>query len=165
MLHIGLVSNALCRQPSGSGAFTSPVPAPTAEDISDRLTRVGSKPPSRTATLRRSDRSRSRARNHVSAAVIVHDDFAEDPQEEEVDEPMRDVTTEHEQEPSARPPSSRARKTKETQLRLGVGRPVVAGGEGARTITKPPSVARGRRGKNSRSLPTLQPTIAEEGVC
>lgn len=80
---------------------------------------------------------------------------------EEQDEPMLDVEPEPEQDARTRPPNSRTRKAKSLHFKLGVGRPVAAGGNGARTVTKPPSVARGRRGGTSRSLPNLEPTITE----
>lgn len=53
------------------------------------------------------------------------------------------------------------RKAKDVQTRLGKGRPVVAGGSGARKITKAFSKGNGRRAKTSM---VLHPPIAEEGT-
>lgn len=62
-------------------------------------------------------------------------------------------------------PSTRTRKAKDTQLRLGVGRPVIAGGAGARTVTKPVSGSRGsRRGKGSQRVRPREDDIPEEGI-
>jgi hypothetical protein len=62
-------------------------------------------------------------------------------------------------------PATRTRKAKDTQTRLGKGRPVIAGGTGARAVTKSVSVSRGsNRGKGSRTgVKLAQETIIEEG--
>jgi hypothetical protein len=52
------------------------------------------------------------------------------------------------------------RKAKDTQFRLGVGRPMVAGGSGARTVT---NVSKGK-GLLARNVTQSQPTIIEEGA-
>lgn len=58
-------------------------------------------------------------------------------------------------------PATRTRKAKTTQLKLGVGRPAVAGGVGARAVTKSDSLPKVKRGKPSRvGRPTEEP-IAE----
>lgn len=59
---------------------------------------------------------------------------------------------------STAPPNTR-RKAKDVQTRLGKGRPVVAGGSGARKITKAFSKGNGRKAKTSM---VLHPPIAEE---
>ncbi|KAL0566220.1 hypothetical protein V5O48_015794 [Marasmius crinis-equi] len=56
----------------------------------------------------------------------------------------------------------RTRKAKDTQRRLGMGRPVAAGGSGARAVTKSLSVSKSRRGKVSRSIIPVEATIPEE---
>lgn len=61
-------------------------------------------------------------------------------------------------------PSTRTRKAKDTQLRLGMGRPVLAGGEGARAVTKPVSASKSKRGKVSRTIKPAEDTIPEEGT-
>lgn len=66
-------------------------------------------------------------------------------------------------ESSPPPPTTRTRKAKDTQTRLGMGRPVIAGGSGARAVTKSISISKGgKRGKNSRSVQPVQETIPEE---
>jgi hypothetical protein len=59
------------------------------------------------------------------------------------------------------PPITRTRKAKETQLRLGVGRPKVAGGVGARAVTKSFSVPKNNK-RVSKNIKTPQTTIPEE---
>lgn len=77
-------------------------------------------------------------------------------------------------EPEARPssiqqdepvtaPVSRTRKAKDTQFRLGVGRPVIAGGAGARDVTKVASGAKGKRSQSRSAAHPTEPTIEEEG--
>ncbi|RXW24771.1 hypothetical protein EST38_g1073 [Candolleomyces aberdarensis] len=71
-----------------------------------------------------------------------------------------------EDQPSETQPSlpPRTRKAKDLQTRLGVGRPKLAGGSGARAVTKSTStsIQRGKRGKSSRMLSRVEPTIEEE---
>lgn len=72
-----------------------------------------------------------------------------------------------EPEPEPTPPlpvpaTPRTRKAKE-QTRLGVGRPVIAGGTGARAITKSISVPKRARVSKSIAQP-VQDTIMEEGM-
>ncbi|KAL4069557.1 hypothetical protein J3A83DRAFT_4247174 [Scleroderma citrinum] len=66
--------------------------------------------------------------------------------------------------PSFLPPQpTRTRKAKESQYRLGVGRPVAAGGSGARAITKSISTSRRpKRGKSSTVMEPSEATITEE---
>lgn len=58
-------------------------------------------------------------------------------------------------------PAPRTRKAKETQYRLGMGRPTLAGGKGARAITKSLSISK-KRGKGSRSMKPVEDAIQEE---
>ncbi|KAJ2928870.1 hypothetical protein H1R20_g8279, partial [Candolleomyces eurysporus] len=71
-----------------------------------------------------------------------------------------------EDQPTETQPSlpPRTRKAKDLQTRLGVGRPKLAGGSGARAVTKSTStsIQRGKRGKSSRMLSRVEPTIEEE---
>jgi regulator of replication initiation timing len=61
------------------------------------------------------------------------------------------------------PPATRTRKAKDTQTRLGVGRPRLAGGEGARAVTKSASLSRTRRAKSSKNLrKPVEDAITEE---
>ena len=69
---------------------------------------------------------------------------------------------EPQREPSVQLALPRTRKAKETQFRLGVGRPAVAGGSGARAVTKSQSVSRGTGGKVSRSIKPKEEAIQEE---
>ncbi|PFH54602.1 hypothetical protein AMATHDRAFT_52241 [Amanita thiersii Skay4041] len=72
--------------------------------------------------------------------------------------------------PSMQPQSSiptaglatRVRKAKELQRRLGVGKPVAAGGTGARVVTRSTSSSRGQHNKPSRMF-QREATIPEEG--
>jgi hypothetical protein len=61
---------------------------------------------------------------------------------------------------SPRPDQSRI--AKESQTRLGVGRPIIAGGSGARAVTKPPGLSSQKRGK-SRGIKPTEATIQEGG--
>ncbi|KAH7883713.1 hypothetical protein F5I97DRAFT_1929952 [Phlebopus sp. FC_14] len=91
-----------------------------------------------------------RPREQSSGSVIIHGEL------EEKDHPVEVKLIPGSQ-------SSRARKAKQTQYRLGVGRPVLAGGSGARTITKSVSVSRpNKRAKSGRLIQPSEATIAEE---
>lgn len=61
-------------------------------------------------------------------------------------------------------PSTRTRKAKDSQVQLGLGRPITAGGTGVRAVSKPVSASKGRRGKGSRSTKPVEDTIPEEGL-
>ncbi|KAK7064117.1 hypothetical protein R3P38DRAFT_3382780 [Favolaschia claudopus] len=117
-------------------------------------------------TTRRSVSTRqpSRVVTRISSAII-HDTDDEQDEEEEADQQVDEEETENhpEPEPEPIPPPTRTRKAKDTQTRLGVGRPVVAGGNGARAVTKSVSVAKGKRGRNSKAVkPVVEDTILEE---
>lgn len=63
-------------------------------------------------------------------------------------------------------PPPRTRKAKELQTRLGMGKPVIAGGMGARNITRSSTGSIGskaKRTKSSRSMIPMEATIIEEG--
>lgn len=61
-------------------------------------------------------------------------------------------------------PTPRTRKAKDTQYRLGVGRPIIAGGSGARAVTKSVSVSRGsKKVKSMKNVKPLEDPIAEGG--
>ncbi|KLO20563.1 hypothetical protein SCHPADRAFT_991905 [Schizopora paradoxa] len=55
---------------------------------------------------------------------------------------------------------SRVRKAKDSQYRLGVGRPAAAGGSGARSVTR--SSSKNRKNRMSRSVKLVEETIQEE---
>ena len=63
--------------------------------------------------------------------------------------------------PPPPPPVNRTRKAKETQLRLGVGRPKAVGGIGARAVTKSFSLSRGNK-RASKSVKISEDVIPEE---
>ncbi|KAK0465174.1 uncharacterized protein EV420DRAFT_944439 [Desarmillaria tabescens] len=115
-------------------------------------------PAQRTVSTRQSNRTTERL-----SSVIIHDHIEQDDDRRETsDIGSRNRWKQAETEPIApvqlHPP--RTRKAKETQSKLGVGRPVAAGGSGARAVTKSVNIANGKRGK-SRSV-KLQTTIHEE---
>ncbi|KAI0274620.1 hypothetical protein BC834DRAFT_848953 [Gloeopeniophorella convolvens] len=61
-------------------------------------------------------------------------------------------------------PATRTRKAKDAQLRLGVGRPTAAGGQGARAVTKSVSSVKGSRSKSGRTAKPATETIVEEAT-
>lgn len=158
-------------------------------DLSNRptTTKAAPTPRSRTvssATKASSRRTSGRSRGPSKSSVIVHesdsDEEEEEGEEEETEEedavaPEPDTADEADNEdpapsdaeptpPPTPPPTTRNRKAKDMQTRLGVGRPVIAGGTGARAVTKSISVPKGsKRGNISRSIPPVQETIMEEG--
>lgn len=93
--------------------------------------------------------------------MVVHDIVEEEPAMEVVQE-------EAEPEPEIEDPKEsvllkpvRTRKSKDSQTKLGVGRPKAAGGSGARAVTKSTSVPRGRGRKPSRMMSRVDATIPE----
>lgn len=93
-----------------------------------------------------------------TSSIIIHDDAvsegASDPPNH-VNENHSSHVPEHTSSPQTRARS----KAFATQTRLGVGRPVAAGGKGARAMSKSLSLTK-KRGKSSRSLPPAD-TIVE----
>ena len=91
--------------------------------------------------------------------MIVHDIDEEENQEEER---MNSITEESQQNPSLNfPVAPRTRKAKETQTRLGVGKPLAAGGQGPRAVTRSSGSSRGKEAKLSKSHKPKEPTIQE----
>ncbi|KAF8898602.1 hypothetical protein BD779DRAFT_1484766 [Infundibulicybe gibba] len=107
-----------------------------------------------------STRRSSRTGGSRISSGIVHDTDEED--EAESEGGQGDDCQPQEPPPVLPPLVTRTRKAKETQTRLGVGKPVAAGGSGPRAVTKSMSVSRGKRGKGSRSLKPTEATIPEE---
>ncbi|KAJ6519958.1 hypothetical protein C8R45DRAFT_953376 [Mycena sanguinolenta] len=113
-----------------------------------------------------STRQPSRSAPRISS-VIIHDTDDEEEEEENAQE-VDEEETENKPQPQPDPepisiPSNRTRKAKDTQTRLGVGRPVAAGGNGARAVTKSVSVAKGKRGRNSKAVKKpVEETIPED---
>lgn len=117
--------------------------------------------PPRPDTVQLPVRSTSRISSRSTVrrgSVIIHDINDRNGQQS---------TSRSSQERNAKPirlPSSQLprRKARETQYRLGVGRPIVAGGKGARAVTKSVNVSqRSRRLKNSTTLQPSEATIVE----
>ncbi|OCH96538.1 hypothetical protein OBBRIDRAFT_743279 [Obba rivulosa] len=96
-----------------------------------------------------------RPRGHSGSSMIIHDTDEEEESDRDAiqsePEPQRIVDL-----------APRKRKAKETQFRLGVGRPALAGGSGAREITRSVSVPRTTRGRGSRSRKPTEVVIQEE---
>ncbi|KAH9946808.1 hypothetical protein B0H21DRAFT_741857 [Amylocystis lapponica] len=135
-------------------------------DTLQPIRRLPAEPESkRTSSLRVVSRSNtgSRPRGNSSSSMIIHDTDEEEEEEEEEDAagPFAAPGT---KPPLHTPPvtAPRIRKAKDTQYRLGVGRPALAGGSGARAVTKSVSVSRGKRGKASRSVKPAEEPIREE---
>ncbi|KAH7915410.1 hypothetical protein BJ138DRAFT_1142020 [Hygrophoropsis aurantiaca] len=119
-------------------------------------------PPQRSTSTRVTSLPGSRPRGRSNGSVIIHDtDDDEDPQ---VDEHAEQQLVEEKPPPLPAAQLSRTKKAKDTQYRLGVGRPALAGGSGARAVTKSVNVSRGavKRVRPSRSTKAQEATIAEE---
>ncbi|KAI6044954.1 hypothetical protein EDC04DRAFT_179654 [Pisolithus marmoratus] len=131
------------------------------EALIDLLLDASRPQPSRSNLAQPPDRSTSRIPSHSGirrGSVIIHG-TGNDIAEQGTPRPLEELKPTL---PSPRQPP-RTRKAKETQYRLGVGRPAVAGGSGARAITKSVSVSRkSRRGKSSASVKPSEATITEE---
>ncbi|KAL0951019.1 hypothetical protein HGRIS_007760 [Hohenbuehelia grisea] len=119
-------------------------------------------PSTRSVSTRQPSRSIPR-----TSSVIIHDIDNEDsetdvpePQQQEIQPPTTRRVSRSNPAPAAPPP--RTKKAKETQLRLGVGRPVAAGGSGARAVTKSTSLSRVKRAKSSKSMQPTEAPIPEE---
>lgn len=92
---------------------------------------------------------------------MIHETDEEDEGEDD-DEPHHNEATCAEIGPIVvSVPAPRTRKAKELQTRLGVGRPVAAGGSGPRAVTKSSSIPRGRRGKSGKAMQPTEATIEE----
>lgn len=91
--------------------------------------------------------------------MIVHDID----EEENLEEERKNSSTEEAREnPSPNfPTTPRTRKAKETQTRLGVGKPLAAGGQGPRAVTRSSGSSRGKESKLSRNHKPKEPTIQE----
>ncbi|KNZ71855.1 hypothetical protein J132_05812 [Termitomyces sp. J132] len=123
------------------------------------------RPPSTPARRSVSTRQSSRAGPGRISSIIIHDTDKVEEDETNANCNKHDhdsipASTSYE---SANTLATRTRKRKE-QTRLGVGRPVVAGGAGPRAVTKSLSLTKGKRGKASRALKTSEATIPEEEV-
>jgi len=97
--------------------------------------------------------------------MIVHE-ISDDDTEKILPEMVEEVLL-LEPSPKAAPPPllppARTRKAKELQTRLGVGKPIIAGGRGPRAVTRSAGSSRGKQAKSSKSLKPTEDTI-EEGL-
>ena len=89
--------------------------------------------------------------------MIVHDID----EEENLEEERKNSSTEGAQQAPTSSAPPRTRKAKETQTRLGVGRPLAVGGQGPRAVTRSSGSSRGKEGKSSKSHKPKEPTIQE----
>ncbi|KAG2061981.1 hypothetical protein BDR06DRAFT_946041 [Suillus hirtellus] len=119
-------------------------------------------PPQRSTSVRIISQPGDRPRGRSIGSVIIHDT------DEEGEEAIGEIEVEQqpkEHKPPSAPvdPTPRTRKAKDTQYRLGVGRPIIAGGSGARAVTKSVSVSRGsKKAKNMKNVKPSEDPIAEE---
>jgi hypothetical protein len=122
------------------------------------------KPAPRSTRRSVSTRVSSRRSPTRISSVIIHD--TDDENEDEDEASNQENSRGHEGDTrgttKSTPPATRARKAKE-QTRLGVGRPVAAGGSGPRAVTKSLSVSKGKRAKASKTMKPTEDTIPEEG--
>ncbi|KAG1773189.1 hypothetical protein EDD22DRAFT_859358 [Suillus occidentalis] len=120
-------------------------------------------PPQRSTSVRMIIQSGARPRGRSSGSVIIHDTDEEEEGEEAIGEiEVEQQPKEHKPPPAPVDPTPRTRKAKDTQYRLGVGRPIIAGGSGARSVTKSVSVSRGsKRTKSMKNIKPSEGAIAE----
>ena len=116
-------------------------------------------------TMRRSVSTRVSSRPGPSriSSVIIHDtDNGNENERLNVEHSRGHESDSQETAQSApiTPPATRARKAKD-QTRLGVGRPVAAGGSGPRPLTKSSSASRGKHAKGSKTTKPTEDTIPE----
>lgn len=130
---------------------SEPNPQP---QLSKRTTSV------RIASTRSTNVGQSRLRS--GGSVVIHDtDEEDDPTTQSKSDTTRIPQPVGQQRVAQPPPVTRTRKAKETQLRLGVGRPKVAGGAGARAVTKSFSVQKNNK-RVSKSVKISEAVIPEE---
>ncbi|CCM00902.1 uncharacterized protein FIBRA_02948 [Fibroporia radiculosa] len=104
----------------------------------------------------------SRPRGTSSSSVIIHDSDEEEGHDSEDQEDAHLVPEPQTAFPRQILPSvPLTRKAKQTQYRLGVGRPTLAGGSGARAVTRSLSIPKARV-KVSRSVKPKEDAIQEE---
>ena len=95
-----------------------------------------------------------------ASSLIIHDIEEQKPEMDTIsEEPEYEQGEPMQVQPTPQP--VRTRKAKELQTRLGVGRPTIAGGSGARAITKSSSGSKSRRGRSSRMGSRLDAAIPE----
>ncbi|KAG2129899.1 hypothetical protein DEU56DRAFT_816095 [Suillus clintonianus] len=115
----------------------------------------------RSTSVRIANQPGARPRGRSSGSVIIHDTDEEEEAIEDIE--IEQQPEEHKPPPAPVDPAPRTRKAKDTQYRLGVGRPIIAGGSGARAVTKSVGVSRGsKRTKSIKNVKPSEDTIAEE---
>jgi hypothetical protein len=87
--------------------------------------------------------------------MIVHSDTDEDETQHGIKPESAVPSTLH------RGPVTRTRKAQDARLRLGVGRPTVVGGQGARMVTRSVGSAKGARSRSGRGAKPTQDPIVE----
>ncbi|KAG1867919.1 hypothetical protein DFJ58DRAFT_768344 [Suillus subalutaceus] len=109
-------------------------------------------PPQRSTSVKIIIQPGDRPRGRSSGSVIIHDTDEEGEGEEAIGEiEVEQQPEEHKPLPAPVDPTPRTRKAKDTQYRLGVGRPVIAGG-----------VSRGsKRAKSMKNVKPSEDPIAE----
>ncbi|KAJ8521411.1 hypothetical protein ONZ45_g1886 [Pleurotus djamor] len=140
------------------------------EELIDLLSNINTpplneeRPKAQPRTRRISTRLSSRAGPSRTSSMIIHE-LPEDEEEQEGEQEGSAPSPKVDQEPTVPSPplesTPRTRKAKETQLRLGVGRPKLAGGSGARAVTKSIRVSRAKHGKSSRTVKPSEAPIPE----
>ena len=130
-----------------SQSMPKPGPNLQQQPPSKRVTSV------RVASTQSTNTGQSRLRS--GGSVVVRDT-----DEEEEPTARSKLDTTKIPQPASQPPAPRTRKAKETQLRLGVGRPKTAGGAGARAVTKSFSLQKNKR--ISKSVKISEAVIPEE---
>ncbi|KAF4623587.1 hypothetical protein D9613_001922 [Agrocybe pediades] len=129
------------------GIQPAPTPTPTPAPAKTPTPAPMSQPVRRSV----STRAASKAGPSRISSMIVHD-IPEEDEEEDIPPPP---------EPPIIVPT-RTRKAKELQTRLGVGKPIIAGGRGPRAVTRSSGSSRGKREKLSKSIKPMESTIEEE---
>ncbi|KAI0757141.1 hypothetical protein C8Q80DRAFT_1116385 [Daedaleopsis nitida] len=101
-------------------------------------------------------------RGSSTSSVIIHD--SDEEESALTEDPLASIPSAPPSEPELPPlPPPRPRRAKDTQYKLGVGRPTAAGGSGARTVTRSSSLSqKGKRGKGSKSAKPKEAAIQEE---
>ncbi|KAG2159998.1 uncharacterized protein EDB93DRAFT_1112868 [Suillus bovinus] len=120
-------------------------------------------PPQRSTSVRIISQPGARPRGRSNGSVIIHDTDEEEGEEAIGEIEVKQQPKEHKPPPAPVGPTPRTRKAKDTQYRLGVGRPIIAGGSGARAVTKSVSGSRGsKKTKNMKNVKPSEDPIAEE---
>ncbi|PIL32112.1 hypothetical protein GSI_06818 [Ganoderma sinense ZZ0214-1] len=133
-------------------------------DTTQGAPRPAPPPPQRAPSTRVASRSStaSRLRGASSSSVIIHDTDEED--NANTDNPYTSLSTLPSSDTEVAPVlPPRTRRAKNSQYKLGVGRPTAAGGSGARTVTRSTSLSqKGKRAKGSKSIKPSEAVILEE---